>query len=155
MVAAHRQCCAVTRVVYTGLPGDNPFTVFRDMSLHLSVFITAREPSAPAGPARTLRGTVRDKTLRGSRRRAADRCQTDPQVRSHTSGRPPAFVRCDLLDSRCGAFNCCRKPSLRSILKIARKVNATKISPLYVSGFPYVTAMRREEKKNCDQSEVE
>lgn len=39
---------SVTGVVYTGLPGDNPFTVFRDMSRHLSVFITAREPSAPA-----------------------------------------------------------------------------------------------------------
>jgi len=44
----HRQCCTVTGVVYTGLPEDNPFIVFRDMSRHLSVFITAREPPAPA-----------------------------------------------------------------------------------------------------------
>ncbi|TMS09889.1 Neurabin-1 [Larimichthys crocea] len=47
---AERQvkCFSVTRVVYTGLPEDNPFTVFRDMSRHLSAFITAREQSAPA-----------------------------------------------------------------------------------------------------------
>lgn len=54
LVPTHRQCFTVTRVVYTGLPGDNPFTVFRDMSRHLSVFITARDPSAPADCKQTL-----------------------------------------------------------------------------------------------------
>lgn len=48
LVPTHRQSFTVTRVVYTGLPEDNPFTVFRDMSRHLFPLITAREPSAPA-----------------------------------------------------------------------------------------------------------